>query len=112
MAMKTVVCVEALCDVCDCGQGDEGNAHFRAEAEALQWLLSCGWHQLPDGRLVCNNADDRHEEIRIAHGISEPGIEVECNGVSYKLPDVCPVHQDWANRCPGGSHEQPAGGEA
>jgi hypothetical protein len=55
-----------------CGYGfdeDEFIQFFDSVEEAVNLATSAGWDELEDGRLLCGDRDEKHEELRRTVGV-------------------------------------------
>lgn len=81
MAFHTRTVIIAVCDLCGSTESTEDGDtfHFDTEAEAVDHLTADptadinGWHQRPNGNLVCWREDARHNWAREQDGIHRPG---------------------------------------
>ncbi|MDT0435194.1 MULTISPECIES: hypothetical protein [Streptomyces] len=75
MALETIICVIAVCDLCGRRNTDsEYGAHYPTRDDAFADLTTAygsdpAWALTADGRLICDRRDQRHHEQRIpVHG--------------------------------------------
>ncbi|MFJ2781534.1 hypothetical protein [Kitasatospora sp. NPDC087315] len=58
------LCWTAKCSVCGDLVEDEYIPHHASPEDAANDAVGREWHELPDGRLVCDSADDAHDDAR------------------------------------------------
>jgi len=66
-------CVTVACAVCGYAYDEaEFTMHFPSGAEASNHVVSDGWDELKDGRLLCMRGDEKHDELRRTVGVADP----------------------------------------
>lgn len=103
MSFHTRTVVIAACDLCGNTQSTEDGDvfHFDTEAQAIDHLTAdptadiSGWHQRPDGRLVCWRRDQVHEQARELDGIHRPGPDAATWSWDDLLPATATSWADW-----------------
>lgn len=81
MTFRTRTVVIAACDLCGNDESTENGDvfHFDTETQAVDHLTAdptadiSGWHQRPDGQLVCWKRDPQHNHAREQDGIHRLG---------------------------------------
>lgn len=80
MAFRTCTVVIAACDLCGNEETEDGETwNFDTEAQAVDQLTADpiadidGWHQRPNGHLVCWKRDAQHNQAREDDGIHRMG---------------------------------------
>ncbi len=75
MALTTITCIIAVCDLCGRRNTDkEYGVHYATRDDALADLTTSyddtpAWALTADGRLICDRSDQTHHEQRIpVHG--------------------------------------------
>ncbi|MFJ2191566.1 hypothetical protein ACIOJE_27155 [Kitasatospora sp. NPDC087861] len=58
------LCWTAKCSVCGDLVEDEYIPHHASAEDAAADAVAREWHELPDGRLVCDRSDDVHDDAR------------------------------------------------
>lgn len=71
-------CVTVACAACGYPYDEaEFTMHFPSAPEASNHVVSDGWDELKDGRLLCMRGDDKHEELRRTVGVIDPDDDTE-----------------------------------
>lgn len=75
MALTTIICVVAVCDLCGRSHTDtEDSVHYETQDDALADLTTShgdtpAWTLTADSRLICDRTDQAHHEQRTrVHG--------------------------------------------
>jgi hypothetical protein len=64
-------CVTVACAVCGYPYDEaEFTMHFPSAAEASNHVVSDGWDELKDGRVLCMRGDEKHDETRRTVGLA------------------------------------------
>jgi len=64
-------CVTVKCAVCGYHYDEtEYDHHFPSVGDALDGAVGSGWDELKDGRVLCEDRDEKHEQMRQAVGIA------------------------------------------
>ncbi|MFD5433755.1 hypothetical protein ACFWJ4_16590 [Kitasatospora sp. NPDC127067] len=77
------LCWTAKCSVCGDLVEDEYIPHHASADDAAADAVSREWHELPDGRLVCDLDDDAHDEARAQALPQDEGAEPDENQLTF-----------------------------
>ncbi|MFI1677017.1 hypothetical protein [Streptomyces sp. NPDC020607] len=67
---KREACITVACAVCGYGYDEtEYTHHFPSAGDARDEAVGAGWDELKDGRVLCEDRDEKHEELRSAVGV-------------------------------------------
>jgi hypothetical protein len=70
---KRHACVTVACAACGYPYDEaEFTMHFPSAPEASNRVVSDGWDELKDGRVLCMRGDDKHDQLRHTVGVIDP----------------------------------------
>lgn len=71
-------CVTVACTACGYPYDEaEFTMHFPSAGEAVNHVVSDGWDELKDGRVLCMRDDEQHNELRDTVGVNDPDDDTE-----------------------------------